>query len=41
MMKRRFFPWVLFMTIMNLTLKRAKKKKRSSRRGILSPVQSL
>jgi hypothetical protein len=42
MMKRRDFPRVLFMMIMNLTLGRAKKKnQRSSRRGSLSPVQSL
>jgi hypothetical protein len=41
-MKRRAFPWVLFMMIMNLTLGRAKKKnQRSNRRGSLSPVQSL
>jgi hypothetical protein len=44
-MKRRFFPRVLFMMIMNLTLGRAKKKnqknQRSNRRSSLSPVQNL
>jgi hypothetical protein len=40
-MKRRTFPWVLFMMIMTLTLGRAMKKKRSNRRGSLSLVQNL
>jgi hypothetical protein len=32
-LKRRYFPWVLFMMIMTLTLGKSIKKKRRSRRG--------
>ena len=41
MMKRRNFPWVMFMMIMTLTLRRAMKKKRRNRRDSLSLVQNL
>jgi len=40
-LKSRAFPQFLFMTIMSPTLGRAMKKKRSRRRGNLSPIQSL